>query len=79
MTESEVLQLLAEALEVDASTLSMDTVIAEVADWGSLGWLSIMSLVDERLSMQIDAKAIEGFATAGDVVRYIRSKSTGGK
>ena len=78
MTESEVLQLLAEALEVDKSALSMNTVIADVPDWGSLGWLSIMSFVDERLSMQINARAIEGFTTAGDAVRYIRSKITPG-
>ena len=43
MDVKELLQLLAEGLEVEPDTLSLDTRIADVDEWNSLGWLSIMA------------------------------------
>ncbi len=65
--------LFEEALELPAGTLSRDTVIADVEQWDSLGWLTIMSVVDERLGAQLDAKQLRRVQTVGDLVDYINS------
>ena len=71
----ELVELFAEGLEVDASTLAPDTRIADVEEWNSIGWLTIMSLVDERLGVQIESKAIRSFQTVQDVVDYLSVKT----
>ena len=75
MTTNGVIELIAEALEVDTSSLSMDTRIDSVEEWNSIGWLTIMSLVDEQLGVQIESKAIRSFQTVRDVVDYLGTKT----
>jgi hypothetical protein len=75
MNDQELLALFAEGLEVDVSTLSPDTVIADVDEWNSLGWLTIMSLVDEQLGVQLSAQEIRSFTTAREVMDSLRAKT----
>jgi acyl carrier protein len=74
MSDQEMLALFAEGLEVDVSTLSRDTVIADVDDWNSLGWLTIMSLLDEQAGIQLSAEEIRSFRTAGEVMDALSTK-----
>ena len=75
MSNNELLELFAEGLEVDASSLSAETRIADVEEWNSIGWLTIMSLVDERLGVQIESKAIRAFQTVQEVIDYLNQKT----
>lgn len=75
MTTAEMLDLIAEALEVEPGTITTDTKIAEVPEWNSIGWLTIMSLIDERLNVQINSRDVRGFRTAGDVVEHVLGKA----
>jgi hypothetical protein len=49
MNPQEIIDLFAEGIEVEPSTLTGETVIADVPEWNSLGWLTIMSLLDEKM------------------------------
>lgn len=69
--QQSVIELLAEAIEVNPETLTPATRISDVEDWTSIAWLTIMAMLDERLSMQISAKTIRGFETVGDVTGYV--------
>jgi acyl carrier protein len=74
MNADELLGLFAEALEADVSTISMETAIAEVPEWSSLVWLSVMSLLDERYGIQLSAKEIRSFKTVREAVDCITAK-----
>lgn len=74
MNSDELLSLFAEALETDKSTISLDAVIADVPDWTSLVWLSIMSLLDERYGIQLGAREIRSFKCVRDAVECITAK-----
>lgn len=76
MTQQALIDLFAEGLEVDASVLSPETRIADVEEWNSIGWLTIMSLVDEQLGVQIESKAIRSFQTVQDVIDYLGTKTS---
>ena len=76
MSNDEMMELFAEGLEVDASTLTPETRIGDVEEWNSIGWLTIMSLVDERLGVQIESKAIRGFQTVQEVIDYLNQKTS---
>lgn len=74
MSSEELLGLFAEALETDKSMVSTESLIADVPEWSSLVWLSIMSLLDERYGMQLSAREIRGFNTVKDAVECITAK-----
>ena len=74
MTERELIELFAEGLEVGPDQLTPQTQIRDVEEWNSLAWLTIMSLVDERLGLQIGAADIRRFKTVQDVIDYVRGK-----
>lgn len=74
MNSEEIIALCAEAIEVEPAALTPDTLIADVPEWNSLGWLTIMSLLDERCSIQLTATQIRAFKTVNDVVLAVSSK-----
>ena len=75
MNTSELTDLLAEGLEVEPSALTPETRIADVDEWNSIAWLTIMSLADERLGIEISSKDIRGFSTVGDVLDYLGARA----
>jgi acyl carrier protein len=75
MNTQELIGLFAEALEVDESSLTPETRIADVEEWNSIGWLTIMSMVDEQLGVQNESKAIRGFQTVQEVIDYLTAKT----
>jgi acyl carrier protein len=72
MDTQELINLFAESIEAEPSTLTPGTIISEVPDWNSLGWLTIMSLLDERYAIQLTAPQIRNFKTVNDVVEAVK-------
>jgi len=70
----ELIELFAEALEVEPSSLTADTQIADVAEWNSLAWLTIMSMVDENYNVQLSATEIRSFKAVGEIINNIKGK-----
>lgn len=75
MSKTEFVELLCESLEVESGTLSLETEIASVPEWTSVGWLVIMSALDEQLGIQLSSKDIRSFKTVQDVVDYAAAKA----
>jgi acyl carrier protein len=74
MSSPEIIDLFAESIEVEPSTLAPETLIADVPEWNSLGWLTIMSLLDERCQISLSAKQIRGFKTVSDVISAVNEQ-----
>jgi acyl carrier protein len=75
MNSKEIIDLFAEGIEVEASTITPETIIAEVPEWNSLGWLTIMSLLDERYDIRLSAPQIRGFKTVGDAINGVMEQA----
>jgi acyl carrier protein len=75
MTNQKLIQLFAEALEIEASSIDPDKAIAKYVEWNSLAWLTIMSLLDERYEIRLTAKEIRGFVTVNDVIDNVTAKA----
>lgn len=74
-SDKEILDLICEALERDSGSLSLDRSIRDVPEWTSIGWLAIISLLDERFNIALGSKDIRGFQRVSDVVEFVRSKN----
>ena len=49
MKKNKILLLIADALEVDSSSISIDTKLGDLEEWDSLGQLEILTMLDEAL------------------------------
>jgi acyl carrier protein len=76
MMNQELIQLFAEALEIEASSIDPEQTIAEYPEWNSLAWLTIMSLLDERYGIQLTGKDIRGFVRVNDVIENVTLKTS---
>lgn len=74
MDDQEVLTLLADAIEADATLVRPDARIEAIPGWDSVGWLSVMAALDERLEVQLSSGDIAGVATVGDLLALLRRK-----
>ena len=66
-TVKEFLSKLADALEVDANVISIETSLSSI-NWDSLAIISTIALVDECLGKVISAEKIAEWQTIGDIV-----------
>lgn len=76
MTNLELIELFAEALETESSLIQPEKAIAEYVEWNSLAWLTIMSLLDERYGIELTGKDIRGFVTVKDLIEYVTVKAS---
>ena len=76
MTEKELINLFADALEIEPSTVQPEEKIADYQGWNSLAWLTIMSLLDERYGIQLAAKDIRSFVKVKDAIEHVMTKTT---
>ena len=75
MSSDELIQLFTESIEAEPGSLTPETRIADVPDWNSLGWLTVMSELDDRLGIQLGSRDIQGFRTVQDVIDYVNGKT----
>lgn len=72
---NDLLDLFCDSLELDPGRLTLDTEIQDVEEWTSVGWLSIMSALDEQFDLQLPAKEIRGFKKVQDLVNFVAARA----
>lgn len=74
MTSEDILAVIYEALELTEDSLSMDTNVGDVAEWDSIGWLTIISILDERYGIQLSSQEIRSVSKVKDFVDVVLRK-----
>ena len=75
MSHSEFLHTFAELVAEPAARVQMDTPLASLAGWDSMGHLSALSLLDE-LGVRLPKGALQQCQTVGDIVKLTGTKLT---
>jgi acyl carrier protein len=70
MTEQEKIELVAEALEMEANELSLDTRLEDLAEYDSMAKLSIIVLMDEEFEKKLTGETMAKFETVGDIISF---------
>ncbi len=73
MTIDKIKSILAEQLDVDAETLTMETDIAKDLNADSLDVVEILMSLEDEFSVEIPDEEIENIKTIGDLVGYIEN------
>jgi acyl carrier protein len=73
MKESEIIELIAEVLELEIGDIDMSTVLADLPEYDSMAKLSVIVLMDEEFEKKLSGEAMEEFKTIGDVVAFAKA------
>ncbi|MBZ7932461.1 hypothetical protein ACD575_01885 [Campylobacter sp. LH-2024] len=72
MNKQEMFSALEEILMLDEGVLKEDSVLADFEDWDSLAFLSLMTLFDTKLQMNITSDQIANLKTVSDVLKLAK-------
>lgn len=73
MTFDKIKNILAEQLDVEADTLTMETDIGKDLNADSLDVVEILMSIEDEFDVEIPDEEIENIKTIGDVVEYIEN------
>ena len=72
MKREEFIDRLKETLEIDSSKrITEDTDLRELAEYDSLGVLTVIAMVDEIFGEEVSADDLENVATVGDLIKVV--------
>ena len=74
MERTEFLLLLDEALELNPGTVKGSETLDSIEGWNSLAIISLMSLVDERLGVNLDPSDIARCSTIPDLAGLLGNR-----
>lgn len=73
MNTTEFIEKFAEAIDVDAASLSVETEFRTLPEWDSIVYLSVIAMLDEEYGIQIENAAFKTLKTINDVTNYIET------
>ena len=71
MDTQKFIELFAEALDIEASNLSVDTEFRTLDEWDSMVYLSVIAMLDDEYDIQIENAEFKPLKTIGDIINYI--------
>ena len=71
MVFDKIKELIAEQLDVDASTITMDTDFMKDLEAASLDAVEIILGVEDEYGIEIPDEVAENFTKVGDIVNYV--------
>lgn len=71
MDTQKFIDLFAEALDIEASDLTVDTEFRTLPEWDSMAYLSIIAMLDEEYEIQIENAEFKTLKTLSDIINYI--------
>lgn len=72
MNKQEMFKALEEILMLEEGILKEDSFLADFEDWDSLAFLSLMTLFDTKLQMNITSDQIASLKTVSDILKLAK-------
>ncbi len=71
MNLHEKLALIEEVLDVEAGSLTQETMLADVEEWDSIAALSLIVMLDEKFEKTVSGAQIKAMASISDILAYM--------
>lgn len=75
MTKEEFIEQCCLALQVDPGTLDEESSPDNVEMWDSMGWLSLIAMIDEKLGITFDTDSLKGLKKIGDFISMFEKQN----
>ena len=73
MNRTDFIENFAEAIDVEASTLTPETEFRTLDEWDSMAYLSVIAMIDEEYDMQIEQLEFKKLPTIQALMDYIEN------
>lgn len=71
MTLQEKIEMLADIMDVDEETISVETNLSDVEEWDSLSSLSLTVEMKRKFNLTLSTTVLKSFKTVGDICDFI--------
>lgn len=71
MTLQEKIEMLADVMDVEEETLSVETALSDVEEWDSLSSLSLTIEMKRKFGLTLSTATLKSFKTVGDICNFI--------
>lgn len=71
MTLQEKIEMLADIMDVEEETLSVETALSDVEEWDSLSSLSLTIEMKRKFGLTLSTAILKSFKTVGDICNFI--------
>ena len=71
MNLQEKLALIEEVLDVEAGSLTQETMLADVEEWDSIAALSLIVMLDEKFEKTVSGAQIKAMTSINDILAYM--------
>lgn len=71
MTNDEKMRLIEETLELDANTLTEETILTDVEEYDSMAKLSLIVMCDDEFGKKLSGEELRGFKTVKDILDFL--------
>ncbi|WP_443936130.1 acyl carrier protein [Phascolarctobacterium faecium] len=71
MDLQEKIALIEEVLDVEAGSLTSETLLADVEEWDSIAALSLIVMLDEKFEKTVSGAQIKALASVSDILVYM--------
>ncbi|HGJ64585.1 TPA: acyl carrier protein [bacterium] len=68
MTRQEFIEECCVALQVESGSLNEESSPDDVEMWDSMGWLSLIAMIDEKLGVTLDTDDLKNVKKLGDFI-----------
>ena len=68
----EKLDFIAEALDADEELVKPDAILGNLEEWDSMGIIAIISMLDKKYKVQLNADQIKTLKTVSDILEYMQ-------
>lgn len=70
--ENQFIKTFKEALDIEEKEITLATVLKTLDVWDSMGYISIMSMIDEEFGVEVTAKLLKECVTVADIYALCR-------
>jgi acyl carrier protein len=74
MTRNEFIEECCLALQVDSGLLSEESAPDNVENWDSMGWLSLIAMIDEKLGVGVDTEVLKKVKKLGHLINIFEKQ-----
>lgn len=71
MDLQEKIALIEEVLDVEAGSLTSETLLADVDEWDSIAALSLIVMLDEKFEKTVSGAQIKALVSVNDILAYM--------
>ena len=73
MNVQEFIEKFAEAIDIEASELTVDTEFRTLDEWDSVAYISVIAMMDEEYDIQSEMPQFKQLKTLGAIAEYIEN------